>query len=433
VHRPGLQLIILADAPEALTELCGITLLERLLRMAQRIGFERASILSTTPEAIRGELARPSWARAHLLPDVMERVATGPIAAEEIVRLLQPEANRTLLIPGGIYCDSRLLTALADCNSNAILIDSVPPDEVRELTAGFPPIKSGRFSGAVSISTDFMRALSPSRPLVDEVRRAWDNGAVEAVDAATQPSYIVGMRRHLRPIFFAAPSPNQNKHAEKLILNTAQNGTLDLPALAHAPLEDRLISFLCRTPITPNQITLAGFALGLVTTVAFARGHLLLGAIVALIFGVVDGLDGKQARVKVETTPRGEWEHRFDLVLEYSWWSALACHFRVTSQLPYAFWWLALLIGADLVDREARRRARIKTGRLLDDVSPFDRLFRLVGARRNINIWILTIGPLLGDPARAYLAICLWTGMSAIVHGIRALAIERRAGLISSA
>ena len=50
----------------ALIELCGISTLERLLRTLQRCGIERATVLSSTPDAIAQELATPSWARAQL-------------------------------------------------------------------------------------------------------------------------------------------------------------------------------------------------------------------------------------------------------------------------------------------------------------------------------------------------------------------------------
>jgi hypothetical protein len=36
--------IIIADAPETLMELCGVSLLERLLRILQRLGFNRAIV-----------------------------------------------------------------------------------------------------------------------------------------------------------------------------------------------------------------------------------------------------------------------------------------------------------------------------------------------------------------------------------------------------
>src|SRR2546425_1029801 len=55
--------ILIADAPEALIELCGVNLLERLLRILQRLGFRRAIVFSTTPEIVGAELARRSWPR----------------------------------------------------------------------------------------------------------------------------------------------------------------------------------------------------------------------------------------------------------------------------------------------------------------------------------------------------------------------------------
>jgi hypothetical protein len=51
---------------------------------------------------------------------------------------------------------------------------------------------------------------------------------------------------------------------------------------------------------------------------------------------VLDGLDGKQARLKVETNRTGKIEHWFDAVFEMSWWIALAWHFQASGQLPDA-------------------------------------------------------------------------------------------------
>ncbi len=55
--------ILIADAPEALIELCGVNLLERLLRILQRLGFRRAVVFSITPKIVGVELAKRSWAR----------------------------------------------------------------------------------------------------------------------------------------------------------------------------------------------------------------------------------------------------------------------------------------------------------------------------------------------------------------------------------
>ena len=48
------------------------------------------------------------------------------------------------------------------------------------------------------------------------------------------------------------------------------------------------------------------------------------------------------------------------------------------------------------------------TGRLLDDVAPFDRAFRLIAARRNVYVWMLAAGFLLGafpQKLRGYLRL----------------------------
>jgi hypothetical protein len=52
---------------------------------------------------------------------------------------------------------------------------------------------------------------------------------------------------------------------------------------------------------------------------SFRDGHLIGGIVLALIIGIVDGLDGKQARIRVETSVLGKIEHRFDSFFEVVW------------------------------------------------------------------------------------------------------------------
>ena len=64
MEPPRPQLLILADAPDAFSILFGISLLERLLRVVQRLGFREAIILSNSPEEVSAHLEKTSWARA---------------------------------------------------------------------------------------------------------------------------------------------------------------------------------------------------------------------------------------------------------------------------------------------------------------------------------------------------------------------------------
>jgi phosphatidylglycerophosphate synthase len=401
--------ILIADAPGALTELCGVNLLERLLRILQRLGFRRAIVFSSTPEIVGADLAKRSWAREELTVQLVPS-ATTPLTVQ---LLLEQTAERFLIVPANIYCDARLLAALCANNSSAALIDSNPPEFARNLIRN--PC------GPALITRDFLFALSPGAPFFNQLTKNIDHAKIDVVDAANQDDYIVSMRRHVRPFCFFARREQDRRVAERIILDSAQKGTLDLPAYVHAPVETALISLLCKTPISPNQITIAGLFIGVSATVAFVAGRIGLAILAALIFGIVDGLDGKQARVKIETTERGKWEHHFDYLIENSWWAAIALYLWRRGQLPDAFYLLALLIGSHLLDEFVKRRAKIAVGRLLDDLTPFDRAFRLIAARRNIYVWVLALGFLLNAFPQSYAVICGWAGLSAVVHLLRSV------------
>jgi phosphatidylglycerophosphate synthase len=388
-------------------------LLERSLRILQRLGFHRAIVFSSTPELVGADLAKRSWARKDLMTQLVS-TAINPLTVQLLV---EQTAERFLIVPANIHCDARLLAALCANTSSVALVDSNPPEFARDLVRN--PC------GPALITRDFLFTLSTTAPFLNELIRKIDHGKIDVVDAAKQDDYIVAMRRHVRPFCFRVPLEQDRRLAERMILDSAQNGTLDLPAYLHAPIETALISLLCKTPITPNQITIAGLIIGCSATVAFVTGHIGLGILAALIFGIVDGLDEKQARVKIETTERGKWEHHLDYLIENSWWAAIAFYLWRSGQFPNAFYFLALLIASHLLDESAKRWAKIVKGRLLDDVAPFDRAFRLIAARRNVYAWILACGFLLHAFPQSYAIICGWATVSAAVHLVRSIWISR--------
>jgi phosphatidylglycerophosphate synthase len=400
-----------------LTELCGVNLLERLLRILQRLGFQRAIVFSTRAEIVGAELSKPSWPREQIIVRVVS--STTESLTPKLV-LEQSPSERFLIVPANVYCDSRLLAALCAEDSPVALVDSNPPEFARHLIRN--PC------GPALITRDFLLGLSPAAPFLNELTRISDHARIDTVDAAKEDDYIVSMRRHVRPVCFRVPLEHDRRLAERVILDSAQNGTLDLPAYLHAPIETGLISLLCKTRITPNQITIAGLIIGCSATAAFVVGRVGLGILAALIFGIVDGLDGKQSRVKIETTERGRWEHHLDYLIENSWWATIAFYLWRSGQSPNAFPFLALLIGSHFVGEFAKRRARMATGRLLDDLTPFDRAFRLIAARRNVYVWVLAIGFLLNAFPQSYAIICGWAAFSAAVHLVRSIWICNAGG-----
>jgi phosphatidylglycerophosphate synthase len=402
--------ILVADAPDALTELCGVNLVERLLRILQRLGYRRAIVFSSTPEIIGAELAKRSWARQQITTQLVP-TAVKPVTAHRVLE--QSQTAHFLIVPANVYCDGRLLAALSARNSPTALVDSNPPQFVQHLIQN--P------SGPALVTRDFLLACSDSAPVFEELKQKTDAREIDTVDAAKVDDYIVSMRRHVRPLCFPAPRVQERRLAERITLDAAQKGTLDFPAYVHAPIETAIVALLCKTRITPNQVTIAGFIIGCGATAAFVLGRVGVALLAALAFGIVDGLDGKLSRVKVETTERGKWEHHLDYLIENSWWTAIAFHLWQSAQLRSAFYFLALLIGSHLLDEFVKRRAKMATGRLLDDVAPFDRAFRLIAARRNVYVWVLAGGFLLGAFPQSYAIICGWAAVSAAVHLLRSV------------
>jgi phosphatidylglycerophosphate synthase len=232
------------------------------------------------------------------------------------------------------------------------------------------------------------------------------------------------MRRNIRPVFFPAPSPEHRARAERLLLDTTQKHVLDFPAIIHAPIENWLVMRLCRTSITPNQITLTAAMLGTCVTLLYAFGYLWTGALLALVFGVWDGLDGKLARLKEQTTKLGKREHVLDYFIEMSWWTALAYHFQVSGQVGHAYVFLLAFIGADSLERLAKWSAALRLGRKLEDASRFDRLMRYIAGRRNIYTWLFAFCLLIGMPATGFVLLCCWGILSSAIHIFRAMQIR---------
>jgi phosphatidylglycerophosphate synthase len=411
------ECIVLAESPGALAELGGISLLERLLRLLQRLGLKKTIVLTATPDLFADHLANPSPHRAKVAID-LRRHAGGQASWRQIAEAWPNDAELVLVTSAQGVFDPRLFQLLDDQNSAAALVDSAPPPDLQPLIASVRNTTKGRICGAALLSHGLTRSQVGwfEEGLAQEIEAA----RIETVDIANRDWNLPSLRRHLRPYWFPAPGPEQRKRGQDQIFDAAQKGALDFPAMVHAPIENLIVSRLCQTKITPNQLTAITNVAAWGATFLFITGHLGWGTILALAVGVLDGLDGKLARVKVETSKAGKLEHWFDAFFENSWWIALAYYFHSSGQLRAAFGYLALLIGAEVVAGLSKFSVIRTCGRTIDEIGDFNRLVRLVGGRRNIYVWIFALGVLLGTPAQAFKVMAWWGAVTAAVQVPRA-------------
>jgi phosphatidylglycerophosphate synthase len=168
----------------------------------------------------------------------------------------------------------------------------------------------------------------------------------------------------------------------------------------------------------------------------FAQGQFAAALACAWVMTFLDTVDGKLARVTVTSTQLGHYfDHVIDTVHPPIWYLAWA--WGLTAGPP-GVWGLAPLLTAILIAYVA--------GRLIETVfkhfvgigtlftwRPFDSYFRLIMARRNPNLLLLTASLLMGAPGLGLWAVGVWTVVSTIVLAVRLLqgmAARRRPGAL---
>ena len=89
------------------------------------------------------------------------------------------------------------------------------------------------------------------------------------------------------------------------------------------PVLDRLAGAMADQGITANQVTYAGFAIGLAAASAIALSLFWLGLVLLLVSRLCDGLDGSVARV----TGKTDYGGYLDIVLDFAFYGAIPIGF----------------------------------------------------------------------------------------------------------
>ena len=140
----------------------------------------------------------------------------------------------------------------------------------------------------------------------------------------------------------------------------------------------------------------------------------------------LDTVDGKLARVTLTSSKWGEvYDHGIDLIHPPFWWwawhvgagtDAAAYGADVQALFDAALW----VILAGYVIQRLYEGLFLWLFKIEGHIwQPFDFAFRTITARRNPNLFILTIGAALGAPAVAFIVVAGWVLFSLLVHWVR--------------
>ncbi|MCE9660994.1 MAG: CDP-alcohol phosphatidyltransferase family protein [Burkholderiales bacterium] len=224
---------------------------------------------------------------------------------------------------------------------------------------------------------------------------------------------------------------------EQRVFGSSYKGVTDLVTLYVWPRPARWATRICANAgITPNQVTSASLVLVLAAMALFWTGHYALGLIAAWLMTFLDTVDGKLARVTLRSTPFGNYyDHLIDLIHPPFWWWAWIVGLPAAGfTLGQAGLVLGVIVAGYVLQRIEEGVFIACFGIEMHVWQRFDSRFRLITARRNPNLLLLTGSVLIGRPDLGIVAVAIWTAASLLVHALRLVqaALARRRGKLHS-
>jgi phosphatidylglycerophosphate synthase len=339
----------------------------------------------------------------------------------------------TLLVARADYVyDARALTRMVSSRASTLLVGSRPvlPRAQLETTPQDATYYYGlsllnRVTlGNEEVSWPSSDGASPS----DSLEQMERDGLVELLRLDALPTYMVNLRRSLPIACFALQSDEDVRVGEHILIDATQKGTLDFPAqYLHPAPENWITRRLLNTSVTPNLVTLVSNLVAFVGLWFFWEGRMAEGVASALAVGILDGVDGKLARLKLQYSRFGDkLDHVLDLIYEPLWYLAIGGFLsRQTDYSDLTFVRVSIAIVAlYFLDRIATGAFKLIRKIELFDYSGIDRLVRKLGARRNTNVLLLLVGVILGGMDQALWAILLLTVITTLFHCVRAIQLS---------
>lgn len=413
--------------PRGFLKVGGISLLERQLRQLKRLGVEDATLVA-------GEfLTLLEEAKFRRGPDKIKILSLPDMKPEGNF----PRGDKVLVLEAGVLLDERIMKAVLSKKSRCAV--AIFPEKTVIYGKGYGlKLKTAKgeklfASAATVLGEDIIKAFATrgfqETPLANLLKIVLVASASAFVDVSKLPTYLADRRRELEIMWRPVGKKSETGKATRAQIATAQKGCLDWPARwIHPFFENLIVEYISPFPITPNMITVLTGVVGFWITYLFATGQMVLALGLALVIGVLDGVDGKLARTKMEQTKAGELEHILDKFVEYSWYFGIAWYLAGVegNALPWALAVMIVLFAwAEVVQGEFFRRF---SGKQLDDAGAFERKFRIVGARRNTQVWGLIPFALTGTWLLGFWFIAIYAAVTFFVAQARFIIRVREYG-----
>jgi phosphatidylglycerophosphate synthase len=209
---------------------------------------------------------------------------------------------------------------------------------------------------------------------------------------------------------------------EARVFSGSYKGVTDFVTLYLWPRPARAVTRLCaNSGITPNMVTSASLVLVLLAMWAFWNGQYGWGLLAGWSMTFLDTVDGKLARVTLNSSKFGDYfDHSIDLLHPPFWWWAWVVG------LPAAGFALApdsialqVIIWGYILQRIEEGAFEVFFKVPMHMWRRFDSWFRLITARRNPNLAILTVSAVFGRPDIGIQVVAVWVAVCLVIHTVQ--------------
>lgn len=307
-----------------------------------------------------------------------------------------PEDAPALLLRADHLFDARVITALSNLQEDIVLCN--------------------QSSAPVAIRTE-----GKNVPALLEALRGTNTSAISGMKQYTLKDLQTGVQQNLKKKEspYVLPISVANRKAlEWELFAGSYKGVTDLVTKWLWPVPAFWATHLCvRWKVTPNQVTLLSLILAVFAGIAFWYGYYASGLIMGWLMTFLDTVDGKLARVTLTSSRLGDvMDHGLDLVHPPLWYLAWGAGLATTAVPLANLELLAWLMFASYVG------GRLCEGLFEFWLAPFvmfiwqqiDSFNRLITARRNPNLILMTLSWLADRPDIGFLLIVGWHVISTL-------------------
>lgn len=328
-----------------------------------------------------------------------------------------PDGGSVLILRGDYLFDNRVVNNLVK-SPNVVL--ELPSAASRVAVAAHVP------GGLRSQVTDVLRGTADTATL---------SGVRLETPESLSPSFHETLLKSDPP--FVEPITQERRRVlEERLFSGSYKGVTDLVTKWVWPVPAQWATRFCvRFGIRPNHVTVLSLLLVVVAGISFAYGLYGWGLLAGWLMTFLDTVDGKLARVTVTSSQFGNvLDKGLDLIHPPLWYIAWglglqAFHPGISGvTLDLVLW---LILGGYIAGRLIEGVFLVWLGAFgIFCWRPIDSYIRLITARRNPNLILLTVSLVAGRPDLGLVAVAFWTIVSSLLLLLRVL-LALRARIVS--